>query len=161
MYRFADNHFNAAHITTIGVDFRTLAINVNGIEVDCQIWDTAGQERFLKAAGMASANTDAMLLVIDAQDGNLNEQIHQLAKDSNAVRVVLINKMDMVSQEQMDKIKGDISARIFPPETNNNDQNYGAHPVSALSGQNVQEVIFLCGFGTAKRLSYCTSISKL
>jgi len=32
--------------TTVGVDFKIRAIDVNGEKVKLQIWDTTGQERF-------------------------------------------------------------------------------------------------------------------
>ncbi len=46
MGRFAEDTFNESWIYTIGVDFRFLTINANGIVVKLQIWDTAGQEKF-------------------------------------------------------------------------------------------------------------------
>ena len=40
-----DDVFNAAHVSTIGVDFKIRTINKDGKVVKLQIWDTAGQER--------------------------------------------------------------------------------------------------------------------
>ncbi|KAF5728851.1 ras-related protein RABA5a-like isoform X2 [Tripterygium wilfordii] len=44
--RFARNEFYPNSKSTIGVEFQTQKIDINGKEVKAQIWDTAGQERF-------------------------------------------------------------------------------------------------------------------
>lgn len=49
--RFTRNEFNLESKSTIGVEFATKSLNVDGKVIKAQIWDTAGQERyiFLKA----------------------------------------------------------------------------------------------------------------
>ncbi|KAG9128920.1 hypothetical protein Leryth_009666 [Lithospermum erythrorhizon] len=44
--RYARNEFNLHSKATIGVEFQTQSVEINGKEVKAQIWDTAGQERF-------------------------------------------------------------------------------------------------------------------
>lgn len=44
--RFTRNEFNLDSKSTIGVEFATRSINVDGKTVKAQIWDTAGQERY-------------------------------------------------------------------------------------------------------------------
>lgn len=44
--RFVDNTFNVDSKPTIGVEFATKTINLEGKTIKNQIWDTAGQERF-------------------------------------------------------------------------------------------------------------------
>ena len=44
--RFTRNEFNLESKSTIGVEFATRSINVDGKTVKAQIWDTAGQERY-------------------------------------------------------------------------------------------------------------------
>ncbi|XP_069463233.1 ras-related protein Rab-25 isoform X1 [Ambystoma mexicanum] len=44
--RFTRNEFNHDSRTTIGVEFSTRTINVEGLTVKAQIWDTAGLERY-------------------------------------------------------------------------------------------------------------------
>ncbi|MFS7902838.1 putative small GTP-binding protein [Helianthus anomalus] len=44
--RFARNEFYSNSKSTIGVEFQTQKMEVNGKEIKAQIWDTAGQERF-------------------------------------------------------------------------------------------------------------------
>ncbi|KAL6538275.1 hypothetical protein OROGR_012263 [Orobanche gracilis] len=45
--RFTRNEFSLESKSTIGVEFATRSIRVNGKVVKAQIWDTAGQERIL------------------------------------------------------------------------------------------------------------------
>lgn len=44
--RFTRNEFNLESKSTIGVEFATRSIQVDGKTVKAQIWDTAGQERY-------------------------------------------------------------------------------------------------------------------
>ena len=44
--RFTRNQFNLDSKSTIGVEFATRSINVDGKLIKAQIWDTAGQERY-------------------------------------------------------------------------------------------------------------------
>lgn len=44
--RYARNEFNAHSKATIGVEFQTQSMEIEGKEVRAQIWDTVGQERF-------------------------------------------------------------------------------------------------------------------
>ena len=44
--RFTANEFNLDSKTTIGVEFATRTIEVEGKKIKAQIWDTAGQERY-------------------------------------------------------------------------------------------------------------------
>ncbi len=44
--RFTRNEFNLEGKSTIGVEFATRSIHVEGKTVKAQIWDTAGQERY-------------------------------------------------------------------------------------------------------------------
>lgn len=44
--RFTKNEFNLESKSTIGVEFATKTLKVQGKVVKAQIWDTAGQERF-------------------------------------------------------------------------------------------------------------------
>lgn len=45
--RFTRNEFSLESKSTIGVEFATRSLNVDGKVIKAQIWDTAGQERSL------------------------------------------------------------------------------------------------------------------
>lgn len=41
--RFIKNQFDPTHNPTVGIDFVSKNLNINGIAVRLQLWDTAGQ----------------------------------------------------------------------------------------------------------------------
>lgn len=45
--RFTKNEFFFDSKSTIGVEFQTRTVTINGKIIKAQIWDTAGQERFV------------------------------------------------------------------------------------------------------------------
>jgi len=46
LLRFSDDTFSTDMVSTIGVDYKTKYIPLDGKTVKLQVWDTAGQERF-------------------------------------------------------------------------------------------------------------------
>ena len=44
--RFTRDEFNLESRSTIGVEFATRTLEIDGKRVKAQIWDTAGQERY-------------------------------------------------------------------------------------------------------------------
>ncbi|GJM98206.1 hypothetical protein PR202_ga15194 [Eleusine coracana subsp. coracana] len=48
--RFTRNEFSLESKSTIGVEFATRSLQVDGKVVKAQIWDTAGQERYVHPA---------------------------------------------------------------------------------------------------------------
>lgn len=54
-----------SHIPTIGVDFKTKVINVEGKKIKLQLWDTAGQERFRTITETYYNGASGVVIVID------------------------------------------------------------------------------------------------
>jgi len=52
--RFSKNEFCFDSKSTIGVEFQTRTVTVNGKVIKAQIWDTAGQERFISLISLIS-----------------------------------------------------------------------------------------------------------
>ncbi|CAD2213915.1 hypothetical protein AGDE_09539 [Angomonas deanei] len=65
LQRFTEQRFRKDLPHTIGVDFGTTIIDVNGEYVKMQIWDTAGQERFRSLTRNYYRGAAAALLVYD------------------------------------------------------------------------------------------------
>jgi Ras-related protein Rab-11A len=63
--RYARNEFNPLSKATIGVEFQTQSIEIDGKEVKAQIWDTAGQERFRAVTSAYYRGAFGALLVYD------------------------------------------------------------------------------------------------
>jgi len=63
--RYARNEFNMHPKATIGVEFHTQSIDIDGKEVKAQIWDTAGQERFRAVTSAYYRGAVGALVVYD------------------------------------------------------------------------------------------------
>lgn len=66
--RFVKNVFEQEAKSTIGVEFETITVKVQGKSVLCQIWDTAGQERFRSVTQQYYRGASSALLVYDLTD---------------------------------------------------------------------------------------------
>eukprot|EP00754_Rhynchopus_humris_P035175 Rhum_TRINITY_DN16741_c0_g10::Rhum_TRINITY_DN16741_c0_g10_i1::g.164263::m.164263/K07897/RAB7A; Ras-related protein Rab-7A len=65
MGRYVNDKFDTRYKATIGADFLTKEVEVEGTKVTLQIWDTAGQERFQSLGSAFYRGADACMLVFD------------------------------------------------------------------------------------------------
>ena len=99
--RFTRNEFNLESKSTIGVEFATRSINVDGKTVKAQIWDTAGQERYRAITSAYYRGAVGALLVYDiakqATFVNVTRWLKELRDhaDSNIVIMLVGNKSDL------------------------------------------------------------------
>jgi len=99
--RFTRNEFNIESKSTIGVEFATRSINVDGKTVKSQIWDTAGQERYRAITSAYYRGAVGALLVYDiakhATYVNVTRWLKELRDhaDSNIVIMLVGNKSDL------------------------------------------------------------------
>lgn len=63
--QFVNREFSAQYKATIGSDFSSKQLDVDGKFVTLQIWDTAGQERFQSLGPTFYRGTDCCILVYD------------------------------------------------------------------------------------------------
>lgn len=99
--RFVEDKFLKNHLATIGIDFRTKNIIVDGVQVKLKIWDTAGQERFRNITNQYYKGADGIILVYDVTDRTSFEkirewmnQIRQNTTEDEIGLVLLGNKCD-------------------------------------------------------------------
>jgi len=65
MRRVTDNTFNNEFSSTIGVDFKSISININDYNIKLQVWDTAGQEKFKNIIPIYFRGSAAALICFD------------------------------------------------------------------------------------------------
>ncbi|KNC84377.1 Ras-like protein Rab-7a, partial [Sphaeroforma arctica JP610] len=65
MNRYINKKFNPVYKATIGADFLTKEVNIDGQAITLQIWDTAGQERFQSLGVAFYRGADCCILVYD------------------------------------------------------------------------------------------------
>ncbi|CAM8921176.1 unnamed protein product [Rhodiola kirilowii] len=73
--RYARNEFDANSKATIGVEFQTQIVEIDGKEVKAQIWDTAGQERFRAVTSAYYRGAFGALVVYDISRRNTFESV--------------------------------------------------------------------------------------
>lgn len=106
LLRFTEDMFNPEQQLTIGVDFRTKKITVDGNTVKLAIWDTAGQERFRTLTPSYYRDAQGAILVYDVSNAKtfnkLETWLNELDTHStkpNIVKMVVGNKIDKDHRE--------------------------------------------------------------
>ncbi|KAG7257733.1 hypothetical protein CRUP_032000 [Coryphaenoides rupestris] len=80
--RFTRNEFNLESKSTIGVEFATRSIQVDGKTVKAQIWDTAGQERYRAITSADHADSNIVIMLV----GNKSDLRHLRAVPTDEAR---------------------------------------------------------------------------
>ncbi|KAM7521881.1 hypothetical protein LguiA_011783 [Lonicera macranthoides] len=100
--RFARDEFDLHSKATIGVEFQTQVVEVDGKEIKAQVWDTAGQERFRAVTSSYYRGAVGALLVYDISRRSTFQSIkrwlHELNTqcDTTTVAKMLVgNKCDL------------------------------------------------------------------
>ncbi|XP_060898445.1 ras-related protein rab7 [Labrus mixtus] len=109
MNRYVTHHFTNAYRATIGTDFFSKTVNIDGDFVILQIWDTAGTERFQSLGTPLYRGAHCCMLVFDvtsrdsfsALEGWRNEFLIQgePQEPSEFPFIVLGNKTDLSNRE--------------------------------------------------------------
>ncbi|CAH9108791.1 unnamed protein product [Cuscuta europaea] len=99
--RYARDEFNHNSKTTIGVEFQTQTLEIDGKEVKAQIWDTAGQERFRAVTSAYYRGALGALVVYDISRRTTFDSIPrwleelQTHSDATIARMLVGNKCDL------------------------------------------------------------------
>lgn len=99
--RFTTNEFNIESKSTIGVEFATRTIEVEGKKIKAQIWDTAGQERYRAITSAYYRGAVGALIVYDISKSstyeNCNHWLTELREnaDDNVAVGLIGNKSDL------------------------------------------------------------------
>lgn len=105
LLRFSENTFSEHHVVTLGVDFGTKQMVVDGQAVKLQIWDTAGQESFRSITKSFYRRADGILLVYDATTyssfKNSGYWLDEIKKNTPQEVVIYLigNQVDLVGSE--------------------------------------------------------------
>ncbi|CAN6291292.1 unnamed protein product, partial [Urochloa humidicola] len=99
--RFTRNEFCLESKSTIGVEFATRTLQIEGKTIKAQIWDTAGQERYRAITSAYYRGAVGALLVYDITKKQTFENIQRWLRelrdhaDSNIVIMMVGNKSDL------------------------------------------------------------------
>ncbi|XP_068095175.1 ras-related protein Rab-3B [Hyperolius riggenbachi] len=110
LFRYADDTFTSAFVSTVGIDFKVKTVYRNDKRVKLQIWDTAGQERYRTITTAYYRGAMGFILMYDIT----NEESYNAVQDwatqiktyswDNAQVILVGNKCDMEDE------------RVIPPE---------------------------------------------
>jgi small GTP-binding protein len=104
--RFAENKFSLSTQATVGVDFKSRVVEIDGLRIMLQIWDTAGQERFRTITRLHFRGALGIILVYDVTNMESFTQLDYWVKRIQEQRrdetmVVLGNKSDLSEKRQV------------------------------------------------------------
>lgn len=101
LFRYADNSFTSAFVSTVGIDFKVKTVFRQDKRVKLQIWDTAGQERYRTITTAYYRGAMGFILMYDVT----NEESFNAVQDwstqiktyswDNAQVVLVGNKCDL------------------------------------------------------------------
>lgn len=82
--RFSRDEFDTNSKATIGVEFQTQLVEIEGKEVKAQIWDTAGQERFRAVTSAYYRGAFGALIVYDITRSSTFESVKRWLQELNS-----------------------------------------------------------------------------
>ncbi|CAI8615751.1 unnamed protein product [Vicia faba] len=132
--RFTKNEFCFDSKSTIGVEFQTKTVTINGKLIKAQIWDTAGQERYRAVTSAYYRGALGAMLVYDITKRQTFDHVARWVEelrshaDGSIVIMLIGNKGDLVDQRVVqteDAVEFAEDQGLFFSET------------SAFSGENV------------------------
>lgn len=107
MTQVVDGVFSPNRNCTIGVDYKTLAIDSDFAGVKFLLWDTAGQERFKNITRMYYRGAQVVIFVYDITDKksftNIIEWIQEIdsGNQENPIKILVGNKLDLESMRKV------------------------------------------------------------
>ena len=105
--RFTKNIFSEDFLNSIGVDFKSKDLNVEGKKIKLQIWDTAGQERFRTITSSYYRTAHAIAIVFDITRRQSYEHVKRWVEDinkyakENTIKFLIGNKSDLANEKQV------------------------------------------------------------
>ena len=106
--QFISHQFSDDTKTTIGVEFATKSLNINGKMVKAQIWDTAGQERYRSITSAYYKGANGAMILYDITSSisfnSVSKWLQELREstDPNIAIMLVGNKND---QEELRSVK--------------------------------------------------------
>ena len=110
--RFTRNEFNLESKSTIGVEFATRTVSMEGKTIKAQIWDTAGQERYRAITSAYYRGAVGALVVYDITKDvsfeNVEKWLAELKENATAdITMMLVgNKTDLANQRLVSTEQG-------------------------------------------------------
>ena len=129
--RYIKNEFNKDSMSTIGVEFGSKELVIEGHNVKVQIWDTAGQEKY-----KSITKADGIIIVYDITNknsfDNADNWLNNLraSADKKCSIILIGNKSDLEDKREVSIEQGEEKAK---------NSEIAFMETSALSGDNIDK----------------------
>ena len=135
LLKYTDGYFPEIYVSTIGVEYKSKKIIIDGNIINLQIWDTAGQERYKSITTSFLKGADGILFVYDITNKPSFVNLKRWIRDSeeatqNFQKVIIGNKKDNEIQR---KVPHELLKKFC------NDMNLKGFETSAKTGKNINE----------------------
>ncbi len=159
--RYATGKFDKSTLSTIGVDFETKKINVDGTEILLNIWDFAGEKKFRLLLPSYMSGASGALLLYDITNKDSLEDLYDWIKVISSVpngpqtKILIEAKIDL---EEEREVSMEEAQRIYEK------YNFQGDIISTSSktGKNIEMVFETLGRQILKNsLKKCPSCDKL
>ena len=135
--RFYQDKFEPDYQATIGLDFHSKNVTINGSTIRLLLYDTAGQEKFKSLIPMYIRDANIIIVVYDIS--NKDTFVHtehwvnetKDLKREDAIFVLVGNKIDLEDKR---------AVQINEAEQFATERGFLFYEVSAKSGENIQEL---------------------
>ncbi|KAG7272127.1 hypothetical protein CRUP_021987 [Coryphaenoides rupestris] len=160
--RFTRNEFNLESKSTIGVEFATRSLQVDGKMIKAQIWDTAGQERYRAITSAYYRGAVGALLVYDIAKHLTYENVERWLKelrdhaDNNIVIMLVGNKSDLRHLRAVPTDEARAFSEIYRIVSQKQMADRSAHDESP--GNNVVDISVPPTTDSQKKLPCCQSL---
>eukprot|EP01080_Neovahlkampfia_damariscottae_P001450 gene1450-12069_t len=100
LHKLCNEEFQMSHISTIGVDYKTLTILIQDRYIKLNIWDTAGQERYKSITQSYFRDVHGVAFVFDITNKqsfqNIAKWMNDMKKQNpNFISILIGNKIDL------------------------------------------------------------------
>lgn len=106
---YIDKNFNNETKATVGVEFGSKKLTIDGKSIKAQIWDTAGQERYRSITSAYYKGAKGSLIVFDLTNKESFESVERWFSEvknecnSDLVTVLIGNKCDLIKERKVKK----------------------------------------------------------
>ena len=135
--KYLKNFFDPDSKATVGVEFASKNVEIEGKKIKVQIWDTAGEERYKSITSTYYKGAKGAFIVYDITRkitfDNIDKWIGDLKNngDENIIIYLVGNKNDLIDNREVDKNEAMNKAEKY---------NIAFMETSALSGDNIHKI---------------------
>ena len=158
--RYATGKFDKSTLSTIGVDFETKKVIVDGTEILLNIWDFAGEKKFRVLLPSYISGASGALLLYDTSDLDSLQDLHNWIMvmssipNSPQTKLLIGTKVDLKDKRKVEK---NDAVELFEKYKFQGE----VMETSSKSGENVEKVFEMLGREIIKHsLKKCTDCGK-